>query len=83
DTALDDWPKLAQHMRRLATEGEDGMYMTGSDLAALRGIAREHAGAAIATRLAALTPQLISLQRGGVVLETPDDLRDGAQHAPR
>ncbi|HEL2980418.1 TPA: intracellular growth attenuator family protein [Stenotrophomonas maltophilia] len=83
DTALDDWAKLAMHMRRLAAEGEDGMSMTEGDLGTLRGIAREHAGAAIATRLAALTPQLISLQRGGVVLEMPDDLRSGVHHAPQ
>lgn len=79
DTALNDWPKLALHMRRLATEGGDGMYMSDSDLSTLRRIAREHAGAAIAMQLATLTPQLMNLQRGGVVLETLDDLRAGRQ----
>lgn len=83
DTPLNDWPKLALHMRRLAAEGEDGMYMSRSNLDTLRRIAREHAGAAIATQLSILTPQLISLQHGGVVLELPDDLRARAGRAPQ
>lgn len=77
DVALDTWPLLARELRRLAAEGSDSTQMDSITLGSVQDIARRHAGAAIAQLLQQLSPQLLSLQHGGVVLVTPQDLRGG------
>lgn len=72
---LDSWALLARELRKAAADGNDSMLMPSRQLNALHAATRRHAGAAIARQLQHYAPQLLSLQRGGVVLATPHDLR--------
>lgn len=75
DVALDTWPALARELRKAAEEQADSLRMSSAAVRDLQHMARRHAGTGIAQSLQQHALQLLSLQRGGVVLDTPYDLR--------
>ncbi|MCD9085267.1 IgaA/UmoB family intracellular growth attenuator [Stenotrophomonas sp. SY1] len=74
-TPLNSWPVLAREVRQLAESDDDHMRTRKERIHALRSIMRAYANRHLLQQLQTLTPQLLSVQQGGVVLIAPHDLQ--------